>query len=153
MSSQNLKYKSNILKAKSNKDLSIVRTLGELDQDHPVGEGGGQEGGDEVGCHLKSDRAPGNFITNDFHLSLSECLKRDKNYSCHGNALQGPNYKKHSLALRDTPMARLRSTVKNPQAEIRAFCFILLIKTFDKLHLIAVLFGKAFPCLFLMFIF
>ena len=55
MSSQNLKYKSNILKAKSNKDLSIVRTLGELDQDHPVGEGGGQEGGDEVGCHLKSE--------------------------------------------------------------------------------------------------
>ena len=55
MSSQNLKYKSNILKAKSNKDLSIVRTLGELDQDHPVGEGGRQEGGDEVGCHLKSE--------------------------------------------------------------------------------------------------
>ena len=41
---------------------------------------------------------------------------------------------KHSLALRDTPIARLRSTVKNPQAEIRAFCFNLLIKTFENFY-------------------
>ena len=55
MSCQNLKYTSNILKTKSIKHLSIVRTLGELDQDHPISEGGGQEGGDKMGCRLKSE--------------------------------------------------------------------------------------------------
>ena len=33
-------------------DLSIIWTLPELDQDDPAG--GAQEGGDKVGCHLKT---------------------------------------------------------------------------------------------------
>ena len=35
-------------------DLSIILTLRELDQDDPVGQGGAQEGGDKVRCHLKT---------------------------------------------------------------------------------------------------
>ena len=35
-------------------DHSIIWTLRELDQNDPIGQGGAQEGGDKVRCHLKT---------------------------------------------------------------------------------------------------